>query len=204
MSPHSGSPWRQGWVSHLPWDPLTVVSVLRCFLFFSLPSHGATGNIRTWAGGGQPPTSPRHSSFWISSFSSFLLRVSLLPSLPEYLWKVVTIVAQAFSRGVSMMVCSSGGGREGTGHTFPGKPDLLLPPITSPFPRPIPQGSETGIHETKIHQQVDSDVSRMALVRAKLKWNSQSGETDQLPKETAHRPAQGMLKKGSKGRSMTR
>jgi hypothetical protein len=35
----------------------------------------------------------------------------LLPSLPEYLWKVVTIVVRAFSRGVSITVCSSGVGR---------------------------------------------------------------------------------------------
>lgn len=113
---------------------------------------------------GQPPTSPRHSSFLISSFSSLLLRVSLLPSLPEYLWKVVTIVVRAFSRGVSMMVCSSGGRREEADH----KPDLLLAPISSPVPRLLPQGPETGIHdETKIHQQVVPNVSSQVLVRPK-------------------------------------
>lgn len=35
-------------------------------------------------------TAPMVSSFWISSFSSFLLRVCLSPSLPEYLWKMAT------------------------------------------------------------------------------------------------------------------
>lgn len=43
------------------------------------------------------------SSFWISSFSSLLLRVFLLPSLPEYLWKMATKVQRAWSKGHDMI-----------------------------------------------------------------------------------------------------
>ena len=89
-------------------EPLTVASLLP-LLFPPLPHH-AQGALGPWGAGERPePTSPRHSSFLISSFSSFLLRVSLLPSLPEYLWKVLTIVVRAFSRGVSITVCSPRG-----------------------------------------------------------------------------------------------
>lgn len=47
-------------------------------------------------------TGPMVSSFWISSFSSFLLKVFLSPSLPEYLWKMATRRPMAWSRGHAM------------------------------------------------------------------------------------------------------
>lgn len=51
----------------------------------------------------RPLTGPMVSSFWISSFSSLLLRVFLLPSLPEYLWKTATKVQRAVSTGQDMI-----------------------------------------------------------------------------------------------------
>lgn len=53
-------------------EPLTVASLLP-LLFPPLPHH-AQGALGPWGAGERPePTSPRHSSFLISSFSSFLL-----------------------------------------------------------------------------------------------------------------------------------
>lgn len=85
------------------------------YFLYPRPTMVPRGTLGLWGEVGQSPTSPRFSSFLTSSFSSLLLRVSLLPSLPEYLWKVVTIVVKAFSRGVSMVTVNSGGSGEGAG-----------------------------------------------------------------------------------------
>lgn len=116
--------------------------------------------------GVRSPTSPRHSSFLISSLSSFLLRVSLLPSLPEYLWKVVTIVVRAFSRGVSISVWLwRVKGEERI--TILRKPDLLLP-HHQPSPKAFSEGPETGtLDETEIYQQMDPNVPGKVVIRPK-------------------------------------
>lgn len=81
----------------------------------ALPESHVTALLMTRCPLGDIPqtlASPRASSFITSSFNSALLRVSLFPSLPEYLWKVDTIVVRAFSKGVSMPISQAGSGKE--------------------------------------------------------------------------------------------